>query len=230
MSKDEMTKIKICGIRTKAEANYLNKAEVDYAGCVFFDKSKRNVSYEQAEEILGTLNKDIIRVAVTVSPDATKAKELEALGFDVLQVHKQLLSEVIKAVNIPIWYACNISDSGKLSEALEFIDSLPDDARDKIKGIVMDAPDYGSGVTFGWQDKDGGYEDIADRSLEILQGRELILAGGLNSDNVAKGIKIFKPDIVDVSSGVENESGKDEDKILTFVRTVREHTMSRSRW
>ena len=230
MSKDDNTKIKICGIRTEAEAEYLNEAGVDYAGCVFFDKSKRNVTYDEAKAVLSTLNKEITRVAVTVIPDVNKVKEIEVLGFDILQVHKQLSADVIEAVNIPIWYACNISDAKKLSEALEFMDSLPDKARDKIKGIVMDAPDYGSGVTFGWQDKDQGYEDISDRNLMLLQGRELILAGGLNAENVAKGIKIFKPDIVDVSSGVENDKGKDRDKILTFVRTVREHTMSRSRW
>ena len=232
MSKNDRTKIKICGIRTEAEANFLNEAGVNYAGCVFFDKSKRNVSYGQAEAVLKALDDNITRVAVTVSPDVTKAKELEALGFDILQVHKQLSADVVKAVNIPIWYACNISDPGKLDEALGFMDSLPDEAKDKIKGIVMDAPDYGSGVTFDWENGRAGEiaRKIAAREIGLIKDKELILAGGLNDNNVKTGLDIFKPDTVDVSSSVENETGKDRDKILSFVRTVREHTMSRSRW
>lgn len=48
-----------------------------------------------------------------------------------------------------------------------------------------------------------------------------MLAGGLTADNVSEGIRIFEPDIVDVSSGVENETGKDEEKIRRFVEQVK---------
>ena len=63
-----MTKIKICGITRESETEVLNRMQVDYAGFVFFEKSKRNVSIEQAKEIKKHLKSSIKTVAVTVNP------------------------------------------------------------------------------------------------------------------------------------------------------------------
>ena len=53
--------------------------------------------------------------------------------------------------------------------------------------------------------------------------RKLILAGGLQAENVKEGIQLFAPDVVDVSSGVEDEGAKSMDKIMTFIREVRDY-------
>ena len=63
-----MAKIKICGITRESETEVLNRMQVDYAGFVFFEKSKRNVSIEQAKEIKKHLKPSIKTVAVTVNP------------------------------------------------------------------------------------------------------------------------------------------------------------------
>ena len=82
-----------------------------------------------------------------------------------------------------------------------------------IKGFVFDATEPGSGKTFDWN------------SIKDIKRNEkmFILAGGLNPYNVAEAIEMVKPDGVDVSSGVEKEDGvgKDEEKIIEFVRNAR---------
>ena len=238
-----MTEIKICGIRTPMEAEYLNEAGVEYAGCVFHRPSRRYVTSDEARDVLKALDKKIKRVAVTVSPDTELVKETERLGFDILQVHKGLSAEVLREASIPIWYACNIEDEEELTGALGFLDGLPDELAFKVRGIVADAKDFGSGKTFEWKEH-GGISDViihrkSKRLLKVgaqsppgeaehdkedkkyKEERLFILAGGLKPCNVAEGIRIYKPDIVDVSSGVEGDKGKDNDKIKAFVAAVR---------
>lgn len=222
-------KIKICGITRPAEADYLNENRVDYAGFVFYEKSKRNVTIEQAKEIFARLNPDIKKVAVMVSPDATLVKAVTEAGFDILQIHKVLSTEVLETATLPVWYAVNISDIDEAVKKQEFLDELPDNLNSKIKAIVVDAPQFGSGQTFNWRKsrrmlKAGAQSppEANEPSIDSLfEGREFILAGGLKPENVSEGISIFEPDVVDVSSGVEGSDGKDERLITAFVNAVR---------
>ena len=82
--------VKICGLTKKEEATYLNDVGADYAGFVFYSKSKRNVSFAQSKEIREQLNPQIQAVAVTVSPDRNMIKKIINSGFDVIQVHGKL--------------------------------------------------------------------------------------------------------------------------------------------
>lgn len=209
-------KVKICGITRPAEAQYLNEAAADYAGFVFHPPSKRNVTLSQAKEVMEVLNQGIRRVAVLVSPDTAQIEVLQEAGFDLLQIHGSLSMETVQCVKIPLWYAVNIADPAVLAERMEFLSSLPAALQEKIAGIVVDGAEYGGGRTFDWADSRW-------RNIEILKGRTLILAGGLNEENVQTGIRLFSPDVVDVSSGVEGENGKDGIKINSFIRKVREY-------
>lgn len=206
--------VKICGITKSEEAAYLNEAQADYAGFVFFEKSRRNISIEQAKSIFPLLDKKIRKVAVTVSCDETLAEQIQQAGFDVLQVHKELKREVLENVRLPVWYACNIADSEALKEKQQFLAGLPDELSAKVEAILVDGAEYGSGKTFDWRKS----RQLKDN---LFAGKKLILAGGLNPLNVAEGIRLFKPDIVDVSSGVEGEHGKDRTLIQEFVGKVR---------
>lgn len=207
--------IKICGLTKKEEAAYLNENNVNYAGFVFFEKSKRNVTLEKAKEIAGHLSKDIKKVAVLVSPDAALIKTLqEADIFDVFQIHKALTPEVLEAARIPVWYAFNIADPAQIEEKQHFLQELPGELSKKIEALVVDGAEYGSGKTFDWS------KQIA-QTEELFLNRRFVLAGGLHADNVKQGINIFHPDVVDVSSGVEGEAGKDEEKVRAFVLAAR---------
>lgn len=210
-------KIKICGITRTSEAEYLNDCKVDYAGFVFYEKSRRHVTVEQAREIMKALHPDIRRVAVTVSPELCRIEELNRAGFDLLQVHGTLSEEMLQATSLPVWYAVNVADTKELMQATEQIARLPAALQQKIIGIVVDGAQYGGGKTFDWN------VDLRQQAQKLLGNRSFILAGGLNASNVQKGIQIFAPDIVDVSSGVEGNSGKDRALIQEFVGKVREN-------
>lgn len=198
-------KIKICGLTSPAEAEYLNRNHVDFAGIVmFFPKSRRNTSPEQAAEIIRALDPYIKKVAVTVSPSLEQALAIEALGFDYIQVHGKLNEELLENIKLPILKAFNINDM----DSCEFYQSCP-----QIAGCVFDAQEPGSGRVFDW--------DL----IKIIPRNEklFILAGGLNAENVSDAIVCVRPDCVDVSSGVEFDGrpGKDPFKIDRFVHAVR---------
>lgn len=202
------TKVKICGLTSPAEARYLNENHVDFAGMVlFFPKSKRNISIEQAMEIMAALDASIKRVAVVVSPSIEQVRQIEAAGFDYVQIHGEIPeteTEAEAAIAIPILKAFNVSDMGSYEK-------YHNDSR--IAGYVFDAIEPGSGKTFDWK-----LVDNIPRDEKLL-----LLAGGLNPDNVRMAIEAVHPDGVDVSSGVENDNGADKnpDKIHDFVAAIK---------
>ena len=202
------TKVKICGLTSPAEARYLNENHVDFAGMVlFFPKSKRNISIEQAKEIMAALDASIKRVAVVVSPSIEQVRQIEAAGFDYVQIHGEIPeteTEAEAAIAIPILKAFNVSD-------MDNYEKYHNDSR--IAGYVFDAIEPGSGKTFDWK-----LVDNIPRDEKLL-----LLAGGLNPDNVRMAIEAVHPDGVDVSSGVENDdkAGKNPEKIHDFVAAVK---------
>lgn len=213
--------VKICGITKKDEAMFLNEAGADYAGFVFFPKSKRNVTFSQAKEIFFELDASIKKVAVFVSPTLEEVKKAEEIGIDILQIHGTLSEEIRKKSRHPIWRAVNIKEEKDLMALFAVSEKQSEErSADDISGIVVDGAEYGSGKPFDWKEN--------EKLLEYRKkypDRKFILAGGLNGENVKTGISIFMPDIVDVSSGVENDNGigKSRDKILEFIRKVKEY-------
>lgn len=204
------TKVKICGLTSPAEARYLKENHVDFAGMVlFFPKSKRNISIEQAMEIMAALDASIKRVAVVVSPSIEQVRQIEAAGFDYVQIHGEIPeteTEAEAAIAIPILKAFNVSD-------MDSYEKYHNDSR--IAGYVFDAIEPGSGKTFDWK-----LVDNIPRDEKLL-----LLAGGLNPDNVRMAIEAVHPDGVDVSSGVENDdkAGKNPERIRAFAIAVESH-------
>lgn len=218
---DKKIKIKICGLTSPEEAAYLNKNHVDFAGMVlFFPKSKRNISMEQAKEIIKTLDSTIKSVAVVVAPTNEQICEIANAGFDYVQIHGAIPDSAKPYTtnpdstskadstdkvswDIPILKAFNVSD-------MDSYESYHNDPR--IVGYVFDAQEPGSGKTFDWN-----LVDNIPRDEKLL-----LLAGGLNPSNVRTAIQKVHPGGVDVSSGVENDDGygKDPDKVDKFVSAV----------
>lgn len=198
-------KIKICGLMTPQEAQYVNENHVDFAGMVlFFPKSKRNITLEQAKLVLDSLSSTVKSVAVVVSPTLEQIKDIQKTGFDYIQIHGKLPDGIADVITIPVLKAFNVSDLGQY----ETYHNDP-----VITGYVFDAQEAGSGKTFDWSLID---QIPKDEKL-------LILAGGLCPENVAEAVKRVHPDGVDVSSGVENDNGigKNPDKIRAFAEACR---------
>jgi len=200
-------KIKICGLTDPKEAEYVNQHHVDFIGMVlFFPKSKRNITLEQAAGIMKCLDPKIQKVAVVVSPSLEQVRAIEQTGFDYIQIHGEIPAGFAENCHLPILKAFNIRD----------MKDFPRYSSDPvIVGYVFDAMEPGSGQVFDWS-----------LVKEVPRDEKLFfLAGGLNPDNVAEAIRSVQPDGVDVSSGVEYGrecTGKDPEKVRKFVKAARE--------
>ena len=203
-------KVKICGLTREEEAQYLNEADADYAGFVFYEKSKRNVSLEHAVQIKSKLDPAIKSVAVVVDPDADTIKKIEDGGFDIIQIHGSTTKEAVDAAVHPIWSAVNAKTVDEAEKKIKAIEKELGSSSEKIEAYIFDAPSFGSGVHSDWT---GGRRPDTDKNF--------VLAGGLNSENVSEGIRIFKPDIVDASTSVEGENGKDKDMVFDLISEAR---------
>lgn len=209
--------VKICGLTRVEEAAYVNQYHADLAGMVlFFPQSSRNLTISQAEAVMHALNPIIQKVAVVVSPNFEQIRQIEAAGFDYIQIHGELSSDIISAVHLPILKAYNVTDMKQYEKYQQY---------PQIVGYVLDAQEPGSGKTFDWK--------LAEQIPR--DGKLLFLAGGLNPENVKQAIVQVHPDGVDVSSGVEydhsvngsisgrvlSNPGKDPIKIKRFIENVR---------
>ncbi len=203
-------KIKICGLTRVCEAEYLNKNGVDMAGFVlFYEKSKRNIGIDDTRAIRRELDDRIQTVAVTVSPNLDQVRDIISSGFDLIQIHGRIPEGYFDIKDrIPVIKAFNLKDMDTYADHQKIRD---------IAGFVFDAESPGSGKTFDYNRLLG---------IERDENRLFILSGGLNADNVGFAIRSVRPDVVDVSSGVEYEEagrrGKDPVRIASFVRAVRE--------
>ena len=199
-----MVKIKICGIRRLEDIEMVNKYLPDYIGFVFAD-SKRKVSHALAKELKDNLNQNIIAVGVFV--DAPQDEILKLFGdgvIDVAQLHGLESEEYIKALKqktdneLKIINAIEVSDD---TDLLKYDSSAAD-------YLLLDSG-KGSGRTFDWR--------LIRKDLK----KEFFLAGGLNSSNVTEAIDEFNPYAVDLSSSLETNGFKDENKIKEIMEVIK---------
>lgn len=200
-----MTKVKICGITSLEEIEYLNEFKPDYAGFVmFFPKSKRNIEPDTAKLLLKKLDKAVTSVAVTVAPTMEQIKTAYECGFDLIQIHGDAPDEILSNPYLRVLRAFNAGDIDNFSKY---------SGVSNIVGYVFDSAVPGSGKAFEWD----ALNNIA------RDGKIFILAGGLNPENVKSAVQSVCPDVADVSSGVENDggNGKCREKIEKFIRNAR---------
>lgn len=207
-----MTKVKICGLKRKEDIEYVNKYLPDYIGFVFAE-SKRRVSVELAESLKKNLSPEIKTVGVFVNEDLESLLEtIKRLSLDCVQIHGDESSMYIEALKeklkgerkIEIWKAIRVKDGDSIEKMSEYnVDAFVLDAY--IEGAYG-----GGGKTFDWE--------LASKAKEY---GKIILAGGLNTENVKEAIDKLAPFGVDVSSGVETSGYKDGDKIRDFIYKAR---------
>ncbi|MBN2879451.1 MAG: phosphoribosylanthranilate isomerase [Clostridia bacterium] len=206
------TKIKICGIKSLEEIEFINHMDIDYIGFVFAE-SRRQIDAAQAKVLSAALRKDIKRVGVFVQKSIEEINTIiDKAGLDIVQVHKNYTREMIAQIEAPVWYGISIKDADSIDEANQAI------AYKNVSGIVTDSyvkgMEGGTGQTFNWE-----------LLKNIRNDAFLILAGGLNPDNIGEAIKAVNPHVVDISSGAEHTIGtitmKSEEKIRKLVSEVK---------
>lgn len=208
-----MTKIKICGLTRKEDIEYVNKLCPDYIGFVFA-KGRRMVTVERAKELMDLLNKKIETVGVFVNEDIEKIKyTAQYLKLNIIQLHgteDEQYMERLKAFRI--WKAVGIStDSNSNNEnVLPGIQTISPYTEGILLDSITKGIQGGTGISFNW-----------NIIKKIHIDKPIILAGGLNPENVLKAVEEVKPYAVDVSSGVEVDGVKDFNKINKFIKKVR---------
>jgi phosphoribosylanthranilate isomerase len=212
------TRIKICGIRTPEMALAAASTGADAIGLVFAASSPRHVTMDQAAAVVQVVPPFVQSVGLFVTPDAAEIQEAAwQLGLSMAQLHgQQDLSLIEKLYPLPILYAMHFN-AQTAAEDLHRLDQMHKKAGN-LAGILLDTPGEqqgGSGKSFDW----AALRAVLDRVKIQLP---LVLAGGLNAQNVAEAIRVVKPWAVDVSSGVESSRGvKDEGKMREFCAAVR---------
>ncbi|MCR5090087.1 MAG: phosphoribosylanthranilate isomerase [Oscillospiraceae bacterium] len=201
-----MSKIKICGLFRNCDIDYVNEAKPDYIGFILnFPKSHRNLAPERAAVLRRRLQPGIRAVGVFVDqPVETVSAAAETIGLDVLQLHGHENEDYIRALReesgLPVWKAFRVRSISDLTAAEQCT----------ADRILLDNG-YGTGSSFDWS-------FLTDFS------RPFILAGGLTPENIPEAMRLFSPELLDISSGVETEKVKDRSKILAAVKAVRTNT------
>ncbi len=199
-------RIKICGITNKEDALAAAHLGADALGFIFAP-SPRKISAERAREIIKALPPFIKTVGVFVDEDPERVSTIAAMcGLDVLQLHgsesidycSSFDRRVIKAVRLR-----SRDDLENLSKYVNVVDAL-------LLDTYVPNKLGGTGITFDWK-----------LAVEARRYGRIILAGGLNPENVAAAISMVKPYAVDASSGLEQSPGvKDREKMAQFIREV----------
>ncbi len=202
-----MTWIKICGITNIEDALKVVELEADALGFVFYEKSPRKITKEEAKEIISSLPKGIVKIGLFVDELEEKVNEITAYcNFDILQFHGDETPDYCKKFPQKIIKAFRIKDKESLINIPKYeVDYCLLDA-------YSEAAPGGTGRTFNWE--------LAIAAKKF--GRPIILSGGLNPENVVGAIEKVAPFGVDVSSGVELSPGKkDYKKLKEFITKVR---------
>lgn len=199
-----MTKIKLCGLMRPEDAEAANELKPDFAGLVFWERSRRFVDQDQAKLLRQILDPSIPVVGVFV--DQPMDRILELLDQDILQMaqlHGHESEEELNYLKVrsgrPVIRAVKVRSEKDLLFA----------SHSAADYILLDNG-TGTGETFDWT--------LMDDHL----ARPIFLAGGLNEENVKDAICRYRPYAVDISSGIETEGRKDPEKMKRFVRAVRE--------
>jgi phosphoribosylanthranilate isomerase len=204
---------KICGLSTPETLDAAIAGGASHVGFVFFERSPRNVTFDQARALAARVPDGIGKVGVFVDPDDDLiARATEAANLWAIQLHSTDFLRVaeLDARGYSVWPAISVRRAADIDEAERYA-SIPADR------VLYDAktPDDamlpgGMGLRFDWT---------------MLQGHRhsspWALAGGLTPENVVPAVTITGARMVDVSSGVESAPGvKDVDKIAAFLKAV----------
>lgn len=194
------TRVKICGITRPDDAIAAARLGVDAIGLVFYAKSPRHVELAQARQICQSLPAFVTSVALFLNPEQAQVQQvIDELNIDLLQFHGTESAEFCASFARPYIKALGVEGEHHL---LQLVGEYS-----QAHGVLLDSHVQGAA---------GGTGKTFDWSLIPAALREkIILAGGLNADNVARAIAQVRPYGVDLSSGVEASPGIKDIQLMT---------------
>lgn len=203
---ERRTIVKVCGLTNVEDAALALAAGADWLGFVVRAESPRAIEPERAGDVVAALGRGTaVAVMVGVAPDEALAIARRA-GAARVQLHRVDAAAWPADFPLPCAFAVGVDGDGRLREAPPAAPHLVllDTAHERLAG--------GTGETFPW-----------DAARDLAARRAVMLAGGLDADNVARAIAAARPFGVDAASRLERAPGfKDHDKVRRFVAAVRE--------
>lgn len=204
-------KVKLCGFTEENSVKTAIAQNCDFIGFVFYDKSPRFISVENAAKISAQIPENIGKVAVLVDPDFEFLRKLsEKFHPDFFQFHGNESQEFLKKVRAE-FPKIKIIKAFKITSAKDL--ELVNDYADYADFFMFDGKSAGSGEKFDW---------------EILKNfhskKSWFLAGGLNSGNIIDALQITGAQMIDISSGIEKTRGqKSPELIIEFMNKIKKH-------
>jgi phosphoribosylanthranilate isomerase len=203
-----VTAVKICGLTRRQDVALACAIGASAVGFNFAADSPRRVTPEAARELSEAAAPGVLRVGVFVSEEARQIREaVETAKLDLVQLHRSLRGEDLDAIPVPVIAVARVGPAGA--------DLPPPDLLSRCRALLFDTLSAerigGTGKPFDWQ-------SIAGRKF----GLPIVLAGGLDPDNVGEAVRRIRPWAVDVASGVESAPGvKDPETMRRFFHAVR---------
>ena len=209
-----MIQTKVCGITNISDALFSIKCGASAIGFVFYKKSERYISYNDAFDVIKYLPPGTAKIGVYVNEDAKMVNDSsKKLNLDYVQLHGDESATFCNDINFPIIKAFRIKADSFKSQVLKY----------NVSVFLFDTftkKDYGgTGKIFNWELIKQGFQ------------RPFIHSGGLNINNVLDAINVTNPDAIDISSGLEDYPGKkDHEKIFEFFKLIRNTSKKGDLW
>ncbi|KTD73559.1 phosphoribosylanthranilate isomerase [Legionella tucsonensis] len=204
--KTARVRVKMCGMTRSEDIAYAIKLGVDAIGLIFYPKSSRCVSIEQAKVLLKDLPAFVDSVAVLVNPERNFVhKIIDELPIQLLQFHGDESAEFCQQFNKPFIKAIHCDSAEYIHQEAQLFMTA--------RALLLDSPSEtargGTGCVFDW------------KIIPKKAAKPFILAGGLNEYNVCEAIKLCHPYAVDLCSGIEASPGiKDHGKMSRFMQQI----------
>ncbi|MEE9327789.1 MAG: phosphoribosylanthranilate isomerase [Cocleimonas sp.] len=211
-------RVKICGITSIEDADNACTAGADAIGLVFYEKSPRNISINKAREICNSLPPFITSVGLFLdAPSEFVNSVLATVPLDLLQFHGSETAEYCASFSHPYIKAVGMKGMKSAEDFVQYTNQFSE-----AKGFLIDSHAKGkaggTGETFNWS------------KIPQNINKPIILAGGLNPDNISDAIKQTSVYAFDLSSGVERQPGiKDKQKIIQLFMNIQKTEVTRAK-
>ncbi len=212
---DGLVRAKVCGVRTPRDAVVVEAAGADFMGVILSPGYSRSVGPEQALAVYAAARARRVGVFVD-EPAGVVVRTAQMLDLDVVQLGGsetvEAVREVGRAGDWAVWKTLHANSGVSVAAAARRFAAVAD-------GILVDSWDPrqpgGTGRAFSWA-------GVGREVRAAIGSARFIAAGGMTPDNAGAAVATLRPDVLDVSSGVESLPGaKDSERTLAFVQAVR---------